>query len=160
MPDQLPREEFIQIVRNTPLVAIDFVLWSQDDRLLLGRRNNEPAKGFLFVPGGRIFKDEKIADAFSRIMAGEMGLSYRLADAHYLGVFEHFYPTNVFGLSGFGTHYVVNAYEIRLAADVAVRTEAQHSEYVWMPAAEVLSHPEVHTNTKAYLKAHRPDQRG
>ena len=34
----------------------------------MGWRENEPAKGTWFVPGGHHRKDEKIADAFDRII--------------------------------------------------------------------------------------------
>jgi colanic acid biosynthesis protein WcaH len=40
----------------------------------MGWRENEPAKRTWFVPGGRIRKDEKIADAFERIIRTETGL--------------------------------------------------------------------------------------
>jgi hypothetical protein len=40
-----------------PLVSIDLIIRDNADRVLLGLRNNEPAKGYFFVPGGIILKD-------------------------------------------------------------------------------------------------------
>lgn len=59
-------------MRLTPLVAIDLIVRSEE-KVLLGRRTNEPAKGFFFVPGGRIFKGETARTAFQRITLAELG---------------------------------------------------------------------------------------
>jgi colanic acid biosynthesis protein WcaH len=47
----------------------------------MGWRGNDPARGTWFVPGGRIRKNEKIADAFERIIRTETGLVKSLARA-------------------------------------------------------------------------------
>jgi colanic acid biosynthesis protein WcaH len=56
------------VIRLAPLVSIDLIIRDGANRVLLGLRNNEPAKGYFFVPGGIILKDEPLADAFTRIM--------------------------------------------------------------------------------------------
>ena len=60
------------VIRLAPLVSIDLIIRDAADRILLGLRNNEPAKGYFFVPGGIILKDETLADAFTRIMQKEI----------------------------------------------------------------------------------------
>lgn len=62
----LAQHEFLEIVRLTPLVSIDLIVLDQAGDVLLGRRVNRPAQGMWFVPGGRIRKDETLADAFKR----------------------------------------------------------------------------------------------
>ena len=151
MPKKLSMADFEQIVRNTPLVAIDLVVRSRDGRLLLGRRNNEPAKDWFFVPGGRIFKGERIEDAFSRIVEDELGIKRGINEAHSLGVHQHFYQTNALGIQGFGTHYIVMAYELRLESGLRELPQGQHCEYRWMTWEEAGAHAEVHPNSKAYL---------
>src|SRR5262249_31985160 len=83
--------EFANIVRLTPLVAIDLVVRSPDGRVLLGRRTNEPAKNLLFVPGSRISKNETRAAAFRRITREELGVELELEMARFLGVYDHIY---------------------------------------------------------------------
>ena len=51
-------EEFVQLLRALPLVSVDLVLVRDGREILLGLRNNRPAQGSWFVPGGRIFKDK------------------------------------------------------------------------------------------------------
>jgi colanic acid biosynthesis protein WcaH len=68
MAGLLDEQTFEQVVRSTPLCSIDLILRDPDARTLVGLRTNEPAKGFYFVPGGIIRKDERMADAFRRIL--------------------------------------------------------------------------------------------
>src|SRR5438477_11812474 len=144
-------EEFANVIRLTPLVAIDLIVRAPDERVLVGRRINEPAKGLFFVPGSRISKNERLSAAFQRITSDELGVSVPLEQARFVGVYEHLYPTNRFGHPGFGTHYIVLAHELRLELDLSKLPQDQHGEYVWLPPVAVLSSPEVHENTKAYF---------
>ena len=147
----LPAEDFANVVRLTPLVSIDLVVRAPDGRVLVGRRNHEPAKGFLFVPGGRITKNETRAAAFRRLTRDELGAELPIEDGKFLGVYDHVYPTNRFERPGFGTHYVVLAYELSVATAWQALPAEQHAEYRWLLPAEITRLPEVHPNTKAYF---------
>jgi colanic acid biosynthesis protein WcaH len=118
----------------------------------VGRRTNEPAKGYLFIPGGRITKNETLAAAFRRVSLAEVGVEKRIEEARFLGVYEHFYSTNNLRQTGFGTHYVTLAYEVTSPVQDASLPREQHAEYLWLTEAEILSSPEVHENTKAYFR--------
>ncbi|MBW8834431.1 MAG: NUDIX domain-containing protein, partial [Burkholderia sp.] len=90
--------DFLDVVRLTPLVAIDLLVRDADGRVLLGHRRNRPARGTWFVPGGRILKDETLDAAFSRIADAELGIA-KLArsSARFEGVVEHHYSDNFAG---------------------------------------------------------------
>ncbi len=45
------------------IFGIYMVVFSRTFGVLMGIRINNPAKGKLFVPGGRVYKNEKIVDA-------------------------------------------------------------------------------------------------
>jgi len=151
-PIALSSAEFRTVVRLTPLVSIDLVIRNARDEVLLGLRNNEPAKGFYFVPGGAIRKNESLEIAFARIMKTEVGCDAAFADARFLGIYQHFYPTNRFGEAGYGTHYVALDYEIALPEGAAVKGDDQHSELSWWSEAALFASDRVHDNTKAYLR--------
>jgi colanic acid biosynthesis protein WcaH len=87
-PRFLNKDEFAQVVRNTPLVAIDLIIRDPDRCVLVGLRTNEPAKGKWFVPGGVVIKYERLADAFARIVKAEIGLGASIGDAKFIGVYE------------------------------------------------------------------------
>jgi colanic acid biosynthesis protein WcaH len=149
----LKKEDFVQIVRHTPLVSIDLVVRDADGKVLLGLRKNEPARNFWFVPGGRIRKDETLEAAFDRLCREELGLSLKMGEAKFLGVFEHLYPANFAAEPGFGTHYVVLAYQLVLRNGLGTPPAEQHDQYEWFHPKTLLEMPDVHGNTKAYFKA-------
>ena len=60
-------ELVLKIIDATPLISIDLIILNSNDEILLGKRNNRPAKGYWFVPGGRIRKNETLKQALSRI---------------------------------------------------------------------------------------------
>lgn len=145
----LKKEVFSNVVENAPLVSIDFIVKNSLDQVLLGKRVNEPALGFWFVPGGRIFKDESLDTAFARIIKDELGVMIARSAAQFQGVYEHFYDNNVFNRD-FTTHYIVLAHTIELNDIPALNN--QHSDYRWFDIAELLSCENVHHYTKDYFR--------
>jgi colanic acid biosynthesis protein WcaH len=143
----LPESDFRTVIKSTPLVSIDLVIADPSGAVLMGWRDNEPAKGSWFVPGGRIRKDEKIADAFARIVSAETGLVKRLADSEFGGVYEHLYATNCFFDPGFGTHYCVLAYLLRVSERPRITIDSQHTKAEWLTPSSANIHP----NSRAYF---------
>ncbi|KAB2964119.1 NUDIX domain-containing protein [Zoogloea sp.] len=147
------RERFVELVRALPLVSVDLVLVRDRREVLLGLRTNRPAQGSWFVPGGRILKDERRADALARVAARELGI----ADVHalqpgFLGPFEHFYPDCFAGDNGVSTHYVVLAHRIDVPAGFEIPgCDEQHEALRWWPIAEAQANDEVHRFTRDYL---------
>jgi colanic acid biosynthesis protein WcaH len=148
---RLDPRDFEHIIRLTPLVSIDLVVRSPDGRVLLGRRKYEPAKGCFFTTGGRITKNETLAAAFRRISLAELGVEKQIEQARFLGVYEHLYATNNPEQEGFGTHYVVLAYELTAPPQDLQLPNDQHGEFAWMTKAELLQSPQVHEYAKAYF---------
>jgi colanic acid biosynthesis protein WcaH len=154
----LDRETFLTIIDRAPLVAVDLIFVRDSQEVLLGLRNNRPAQGFWFVPGGRIFKNEKIGEALIRVAEAELGLgdavrSGRLAPKQ-IGGFEHFYPDCFAGDSEVSTHYVVLGHRVDVPAGFSLpMADAQHAEFRWWPIEEALDATEVHRFTKDYLLA-------
>ena len=140
------------VIRLAPLVSIDLIIRDPTDRILLGLRNNEPAKGYFFVPGGIILKDETLAEAFARIMKKEINRPGMIEQARLIGAFDHFYPTNRAGDPRYGTRYVVLAHELRLQDTSEIAPDSQHSEVGWWTEDDLLNSDRVHENTKAYFR--------
>ena len=151
-PQFLADDDFAHTVRYAPLVSIDLIIRDLEGNVLLGLRNNEPAKDTYFVPGGVIRKNETMREAFTRILNAETGLTASFDEATLVGAFEHFYKTNRFGHPDYGTHYVVLAYEVSLKTQQAVAIDLQHSDLQWMSKDEITSATNVHPNTKAYFR--------
>jgi len=145
-------EDFAHVIRVAPLIAIDLILRDPESKIFVGLRDNEPAKGFYFVPGGVIRKNESLDDAFIRILAAETGLNATRSGARFLGVYEHLYSTNRYDDPNYGTHYVVLGHELIFNCRPDIDLDTQHSDYRWLSEAELLSDPNVHENTKAYFR--------
>jgi colanic acid biosynthesis protein WcaH len=148
----VPPAQFRTIVQYAPLVSLDLVIADEGGHVLVGSRRNEPARGTYFVPGGIIRKNEKLDDAFARILAVETGLTLPRRDARHLGLYEHFYDANRFEEPGYGTHYVVNAYRIDLPSRPQIRLDDQHGDIRWMLPQDILAASEIHENTRAYFR--------
>ncbi len=136
-------------------MSIDLIARDPQGRVLVGWRVNRPARDAWFVPGGRVYKGERLGDAFRRITAAELGEARAIGEARALGAFEHLYDDNALDAPGVSTHYVVLAYELAVGADLAP-PDAQHSRYRWMPVDALLADESVHANTRAYFMPSPP----
>ncbi|NIF31125.1 GDP-mannose mannosyl hydrolase [Enterobacter sp. Cy-643] len=142
--------QFRAVVEHTPLISIDLIVYNSDGEVLLGKRNNAPAKDYYFVPGGRIYKNEKIADAFHRVCLSEIGMDIDLSEAKFFGVFEHFYSDS-FVSEDVNTHYVVLAYELHLNLNLSDLPFSQHEEYIFLDVQSARHNEKVHAYTQQYF---------
>lgn len=150
----LDADTFRTVVASTPLVSIDLVVRNHAGHILLGQRLNRPAKGFWFVPGGRIFKNESLDEAFRRTTQTELGREFPRSQARLLDIYEHFYTDSVFGdeTTSPDTHYVVIGYQLDIGSGMVLSPpEGQHDAYRWWDPQDMASSDEVHSNTRAYL---------
>jgi colanic acid biosynthesis protein WcaH len=146
----IPQNVFTDVVRYSPLVSIDLII-ELEGRILLGLRNNRPAQGYWFVPGGRIAKEHSLPQAYRYITRLELGVELDLQDAAFLGVYDHFYDDNFSGSPDLGTHYIVLAFKITLLEPLSALPVDQHSAYRYWDLEELLKEDAVHPNTKAYF---------
>lgn len=156
---RLERSDFLHVIRHTPLVSVDLLVRDREGRVLVGWRVNRPARDAWFVPGGRVYKDERLGDAFARITAAELGVAFSIREAEALGAFEHLYDDNALDAPGVSTHYVVLAYALAVETPLPL-PDQQHSRYRWMPVDALLADPAVHRNTRAYFMADPPTRPG
>ena len=145
-------ENFIEIISRTPLVSIDIILRCALGNVLLGRRVNRPAKGYWFVPGGSIRKNETLDEAMTRISTDELGFGIAIVNSKLLGAYDHIYDDNFLGKAGINTHYVALGHEVRLPNGQSIDYNSQHSEIKWWSVRELMESDEVHENTKAYFR--------
>lgn len=142
-------ESFANLIETAPLISIDLIIRGNAG-YLLGMRNNQPAKGKWFVPGGRIFKNETISHALNRISAREIGVEVNIRDIEFYGVFEHFYD-NSFVSSKLSTHYIVLAYSFYLEVDEKLLPLSEHNKYKYFNKKEISSNNDIHRHTKNYF---------
>ena len=149
---KMEEKKILEIVDATPLVSVDLIIESPFQKVLLGKRTNRPAKGFWFVPGGRIVKNETISQALKRISEVEVGQDLSTKAPRLLGAYDHIYEDNFLNVNGINTHYVVLAYVIILQQEIEAKPDGQHSELKWWEIDKILEDPNVHQNTKVYFR--------
>ena len=148
---KLPNARFKRIVADAVLVSLDLLVVNDRAEVLVGRCRNRPAKGFLFVPGGRIQKGESLAAALERISSAEIGVTLERQDARLYGIYDHFYADDAFGETGTGTQYVVIACLFGIPSFVPQAHDDQHDELRMVPIEELVKHPEAHPYTRNYF---------
>lgn len=118
-------EEWECIVDNVPIVSVDLIV-TYEDGVLLGLRENEPVKGEWFVPGGTVFKNERLTEAVQRVARTEIGCDVEINEK--LGTFEQFYDTS--DIDGIDSkHYLATAFVVEPVSDQAVEVaDDQHSQ--------------------------------
>jgi colanic acid biosynthesis protein WcaH len=138
---------FKTILNSAPLISID-ILVKKNGKVLLGKRSNKPAQGYFFSTGGRIYKNETIYNAMSRISFNELNIELK-STPKFIGVFEHFYDDSIY--ENISTHYVNIAYEYEIE-EIPDLPNEQHSEYKWFTVGELLENKLVHKYTKDYFR--------
>lgn len=160
----LSSEQFSQACAALPLVSLDFCLLRPSCsgatglELLLGLRNNRPAQGWWFTPGGRIRKNEQLASASARIALDELGLpATALPRARLMGAWDHCYPDSAFD-PAVSTHYVNLPHWLALSADEADALtlpqgpDQQHTRWQWLPLEQAVQNESVHACVRVYAQ--------
>ena len=142
---------FLMVIDSTPLVSIDLILRNSSGQALLGLRNNSPAQGFWFVPGGRIRKNETLVQAISRISMIELNTDISIKEGKLLGAYDHIYSDNYQNIPGINTHYVALGYEFIVSSSQEFKNDSQHSKLHWWNIEDLIISSIVHPNTKAYF---------
>jgi len=144
---------FKTVIDSTPLISIDLLV-KKDNKILLGRRINKPAQDYFFSTGGRVYKNESIKDAMSRLAQTELNIELFCSIPprgvksipKFIGVFEHFYDDGIY--KDISTHYINLAYELNVDDEMLNLPNEQHSEYQWFSIKELLESKQVHKYVK------------
>ena len=82
--DCIPQALYDKIAKCLPIVSVEALI-TMDEALLFLKRNNRPAKGEWWFPGGRIRKGESLEQTLRRKVKEETGLtiiSYKLINVY------------------------------------------------------------------------------
>ena len=147
MSKLIPNEQFKIVIEHAPLISIDLVTMHQD-KVLLGKRVNKPAKDYYFTTGGIVRKNESFKEAQKRIAKDELGIDLN-QEPKFIGVFEHFYNDSIF--DDISTHYINHGYLLKLDKELIELPQKQHNDYKWFTIKELLQSEEVHKHVKDYF---------
>jgi len=120
----IPLELYKQIHASVPIACVDVVV-IKDEEVLLCHRQNKPAQGEWWFPGGRVLKGETLAEAAVRKMGEETGLTLALGEQ--LGTTETVFPDGPFG----GPTHTINTVFVATTTDSSPTLDAQHDQWRW-----------------------------
>ena len=127
-----------QVLDYTTLSCVDVVAYcdrsSSDKVILMVERAENPAKGMLWFPGGRLYKNENLEDAAMRKLREECGLEQAVIDRQ-IGAFpfscrseDAMYGDLKEGFHAIGINYLARV----LNQDAAVKLDHTSKGYRWV----------------------------
>ena len=135
----IPSELYDQIAKCMPIVSVEAVI-VMDDSLLFLRRNNQPAKGEWWFPGGRIHIGESLEQALHREIKEETGLE--IISYKFINVYSRVFPER---------HDITIAYLCKCKEDKII-LDNEHSQLGFFKHTAISLHPYLLETIKDYLK--------
>jgi len=146
----IPDDLYSQILPVMPIPCVDLLVMDDAGSVLLLLRNNEPAAGQWFFPGGRVHFGEKRLDAAKRKLEAECGLtSSRFRE---IGTYDWFFSSGANG----GAHSITTLFEVHVGSNRDFRLDHQSCEASWRAPHEWLE-LELHPFVRNGLSASIPD---
>ena len=145
-------EKYYDIIKHTPLTSID-IFFTNKNKFLVGKRNNNPAKGYLFTPGCRTYKNETLSEGIVRVANTEVGIIIDPNKCKLIGVYDHIYEDN-FMDKEIGTHYVNSAYHYNISDEEIskIKTDDQHDIFILVDIDEAIDkNSELHKQIHKYV---------
>jgi len=122
----IPQDRYNTHLEDMPIVCVDICILYQD-KILLVRRKTEPKAGKLWLPGGRLYKNETLSECALRKSKEEVGLYCKIIKQ--LSTRETIFKT---GPSGIPIHSINIGFLLQPIREVKIVLDNYSSEYVWV----------------------------
>ena len=132
MRNKISKGLYKKVLENMPVFCVDVII-EDDKKVFLVRRKNEPCKNQWWVPGGRLYKNEKTQDAAIRKAREETGLDVEVIKQ--VGFYEPMFKEAQLGVKT-GTHNPVVVYLLRTKFNQDIHLDEQSSDYRWIDRIE------------------------
>ena len=139
-----------EILNVMPIPTVDILFLSLENKILLGKRDNEPLAWIYYIPGGRVNKWETSLETAKRKAKEELGIDIDVKKLSFLWVYDDIFENSVFG--GISTHCIPVTYIYRLSWNeerMISPSDNQHSDLRFFP----IDDPSLHHMVKVRLKS-------
>ncbi|MBN1672718.1 MAG: NUDIX domain-containing protein [Kiritimatiellae bacterium] len=138
MANWIPQELYNQILENVPIPCVDIAIVA-GGAVLLVKREDPPAKGEWWVPGGRVLKGEMMRDTAVRKARDEVGIACNVGPIIHTA--ETIFPD---GPNGIPVHSI-NSCFFMYPVDKAFKPELDdhHTDSKWVSQIPDGLHPYV-----------------
>ena len=117
------KQLYSKVVKSIPIACVDILIKNKDNKLLLVKRQNNPAKNCWWLPGGRVKHGEKREDTAKRKAKEECGL--RIHKLTNLGTFEIFFKNHK-------AHSITTVYAAKTMGEKHVQLDKQGKKFCWV----------------------------
>ena len=131
--ERIREEMYTQILENMPIPCVDVIVHNEN-AVLLVKRNNKPAKGEWWPPGGRVFKNEKLEDGAIRKVLEETGLDVKIE--RQTGTYETMFEEGPLEELRGGVHTINTCYLAKCIGGSFVKLDKTSSDYRWFEKIE------------------------
>lgn len=130
----IDQNQYSQFLEKMPICCVDIIVHYKGKVLLLCR-NNHPAKGEWYPPGGRVHKHELLEDAAIRKTFEETGLKVKVKSK--VGVYETIFKEGPFPELKSGVHTINIVFIAEPIEDnFAIRLDHSNSDYRWVDSID------------------------
>jgi len=121
----IPDSLYHQIITSIPIACVDIAIIARGSVLLV-KRNDPPAKGEWWFPGGRVFKGETMRQTAKRKALEEVGIECHVGPIIHTA--ETIFPD---GPNGIPVHSINSCFMLYPVGDFTVKLDSHHDEYEW-----------------------------
>ena len=134
----IPDTLYHLIIHSVPIACVDVAVIARGSVLLV-KRNDSPAKGEWWFPGGRVYKGELMKDTAKRKALEEVGIECHVGPIIYTA--ETIFPD---GPNGIPVHSINSCFMLYPVRDYfSVQLDSHHTEYEWFKRSHEGLHPYV-----------------
>lgn len=134
----VPSKTYREILSSVPIACVDIAIVFEG-RILLVERTDAPAKGQLWLPGGRVHKGELLKEAASRKAIEEVGIRCHVGPILLTAetIFED-------GPDDIAVHSINTCFFLFPKDEVVnVKLDGHHARYRWISSIAPDLHPYV-----------------
>ncbi|HMQ56325.1 MAG TPA: NUDIX domain-containing protein [Anaerolineae bacterium] len=134
----IPSPLYYQILENIPIACVDIAIVANGSVLLV-KRQDAPARGQWWVPGGRVIKGEMMRETAARKAREEVGLECHVGPIIHTA--ETIFPD---GPNGIPVHSINSCFFLYpVDPDYVPRLDDHHQDYLWVSHIPANLHPYV-----------------
>lgn len=133
----IPDNLYHQIIECLPIPCVDIAIIARGSVLLV-KRNDPPAQGEWWLPGGRVHKGETMRQTAKRKALEEVGIECHVGPIIHTA--ETIFPD---GPNGIPVHSINSCFMLYPVGDFTVRLDEHHSSYEWVNHVISGLHPYV-----------------
>ncbi len=135
----IPPDEYRIILENVPLVCVNVII-PKDNTVLVVYRLEESAKGEWWIPGGRVYKNEKLGDTAVRIARQEVGLDVTVKKL--VGIYDEMFDKGAIPDLKDGVHYISIIFLCEPVDEAReIKLDETSAAYRWINKIEDGLHP-------------------